>query len=545
MLQGVALAALVVVLAAGSIDTDVYEGGEAREGLVAREMVETGDWILPLWNGTVVPSKPPLFHWLVAAGARATGAGVSERTLRAPSVVLAGVVVLLVFAAGVAWGGPEVGFLAALVLATTPQFIDGAGDGRVDMTLCTAVVGAQVALVESLRRRSRGAPLVLAVCLALAMLAKGPVGPGLVGLTALALAARERRLGPVLGLVRPLPVLIFLVLAGGWYGLAVYHRGWDFVAKQILSENGEALLGGARFPHRSVLFYVPRLFAGGLPWTLLLPWAIVRGWQGPLARRYCVLWAMVVFTFFSLAPLKRGAYLLPLRPAVAMLIGWWLADAARERWPAGRLVPALRAVAIAVCVSSFASAAVATGLARGWVPLGALSDLARAHAVDIDTVIRVLTAGYAQIMVLGSIAAVAAALAARALAGERWMRAAGATAATVACGTLLIVGVLTPARAAQNSVRSFALAVAQRVGPGEPLGLLMGSEEIPFLFYVGRHVPVLGEARRHPPQVGAGYYVLDPNHWDQWDARPGWEEVLRGAHRFSRHRQDLMLVRRR
>src|SRR2546425_750142 len=155
VLAAAALVALAVVLAALPIGSDVYEGGEAREGLVVREMLRTGDWILALWDGSFV-------HALRGAG------------------------------------GPT--------------------------------------------------RLVLALCLALAMLAKGPVGPGLVGLTALVSALANRRLGPALRLVRPLPVLVFLAVAGGWYGLAYHHRGMDFVAKQILSENGEALLGSSRFP---------------------------------------------------------------------------------------------------------------------------------------------------------------------------------------------------------------------------------------------------------------------------------------------------------
>src|SRR5205823_14435150 len=84
VLRGAALVALTVALGARAIDSDVYEGGEAREALVAREMLDTGDWILPLWNGSVVPSKPPLFHWLVTGASRLAGGQVTERTLRAP-----------------------------------------------------------------------------------------------------------------------------------------------------------------------------------------------------------------------------------------------------------------------------------------------------------------------------------------------------------------------------------------------------------------------------------------------------------------------------
>src|SRR5205823_14288268 len=176
VLRGAALVALTVALGARAIDSDVYEGGEAREALVAREMLDTGDWILPLRNGSVVPSKPPLFHWLVASSARLTGGQVTVRTLRAPSVVLGGVVVVVVFLAGLAWGGAEVGTFAALVLVTTPQFLTEASDGRVDMTLTAAVTGAHVAVLQALGVRP-GARLLLALCLPFAMLAQGPIRP--------------------------------------------------------------------------------------------------------------------------------------------------------------------------------------------------------------------------------------------------------------------------------------------------------------------------------------------------------------------------------
>src|SRR2546425_9431489 len=90
VLAAAALVALAVVLAALPIGSDVYEGGEAREGLVVREMLRTGDWILPLWNGSVVPSKPPLFHWLAAGAAPLPRAGGTQHTPRAPPIVLAG-----------------------------------------------------------------------------------------------------------------------------------------------------------------------------------------------------------------------------------------------------------------------------------------------------------------------------------------------------------------------------------------------------------------------------------------------------------------------
>jgi len=541
VLRIAALGALTVVLGARAIDSDVYEGGEAREALVAREMLDTGDWILPLWNGSVVPSKPPLFHWLVASSARLTGGQVTVRTLRAPSVVLAGVVVVVVFLAGFAWGGAEVGTFAALVLVTTPQFLTEASDGRVDMTLTAAVTGAQVAVVQALGVR-RGARLVLALCLAFAMLAKGPIGPGLVGLTALAFAARERQLRPVLGLVRPLPVLLFVVVAGGWYALAYAHRGMDFVAKQILSENGEALLGSSRFPYRSPLYYVAPLVLGGFPWTLVVPWAAARAWGGERPRRYAVVWAATVFIFFSIAPLKRAAYLLPLRPALALVVGWWLAEVAREAEPATRLSGAARTLAHAVTAGALLAAVSAIAVGHGLVSTASIRDVALRYEIDVDAYARTIAARQLEIVALALAAALAGAHAARALGRARWRRATFATAAAVAGVALLALGVFVPARAAQKSIRPFALAVRARLQPTDRLSLFTGEEEIPFIFYVGRRVRL---ASGRPVELAPGYYVLDQERWGAWGRRPGWEEVLRSAHVFSRHRRDLVLVRRR
>ena len=544
ILLGVALAAFAMVIAGGSIDADIYEGSEAREALVAREMIETGDWILPLWNGTVVPSKPPLFHWLVATAARVGGTGVTERTLRAPSVVAAGLVVLLVFFAGRAWAGENAGVLAALVLATSPQFLKEAVNGRVDMTLCAAITGAQLAFVHAMRGGGGGTPLVLAACLALAMMAKGPIGPGLVVLPAAIFALRERRLGAALRLARPLPLLLFVALAGAWYVLAYLHRGPDFVARQVLEENGEALLGADRYPYRSPLYYVAPLLLGGLPWTLVLPWAVARAWRGDPTRRYCLVWAAAGFVFLSLAPLKRVAYLLPLRPALALVIGWWLAEVAHEKAPRRGATTFAVAAAVLVVVAGIGVAASALAVRYGLAPSDQLMALGGRHEVDTAAYLRHVAAAWGEIVALGLAVALAGALAARALARARWSVAALAVAAAVGAGSLLVHGVFAPARAVQKSVRAFALAVRARVPPGEPLALLTSDEEIPFIFYVGRHVPVLGEVRPRAAGLGAGYYVLEQDRWRAWKSPPGWEEVLVGPHLYSRHRRDLMLVRR-
>jgi hypothetical protein len=218
----------------------------------------------------------------------------------------------------------------------------------------------------------------------------------------------------------------------------------------------------------------------------------------------------------------------------------------REAAPAGRLVPGLRGLALATAGIALGGVAFVAALARGWLPTTAVERLVPAGGeVDVETVVGMLRAAGGELFILGTAAALAAIVVMRALGRGQWRRATLSAAAVAICGALLALDVVSPVRGAQKSVRPFALAVRERVPVEAPLALLTADEEIPFLYYVGRVVPVLGDPGRRPPELARGYYVLDQARWDGWETRDGWEEVLRSRHLFSTHRRDLVLVRRR
>ena len=236
----------------------------------------------------------------------------------------------------------------------------------------------------------------------------------------------------------------------------------------------------------------------------------------------------------------------PLRPALALVVGWWLAEAAEEERPAGGWVAVARALAVVAAAGLLALAATAGAVRWGLVPSARLIEQGARHEIDAAMYLRVVAAAWAAIGALGLTGALAAALAARALGRARWREAALATAAAVACTTIVVYGLFVPARAAQKSVKPFAHAVRDRLGPDDRLALLASDEEIPFILHVGRNVPVLAPAGARPrDDVPAGYYVLDQARWRAWGAPAGWEEVLASPHLFSTHRHDLVLVRRR
>ena len=115
-----------------------------------QDIVQRGEWLVPLKRATDIPSKPPLFHWSAALTASLTGR-LDEATIRFPSALYATLGVLTVYFFGQKLLDRQVAFLAAAILATTSVYADQAVSARVDMTLCF-VVTLSLVLFYSLYR---------------------------------------------------------------------------------------------------------------------------------------------------------------------------------------------------------------------------------------------------------------------------------------------------------------------------------------------------------------------------------------------------------
>jgi len=131
--------ALLVVACAllyltGSGEVPFYTRGEPREGLVVREMLQTGDWLVPARPGGDVARKPPLYYW-TAAAATALLPGPPERAMRLPSALLGTAGVLATWAAARRALPPGVALAAGLMLATSFEWTRAATSARVDMAL--------------------------------------------------------------------------------------------------------------------------------------------------------------------------------------------------------------------------------------------------------------------------------------------------------------------------------------------------------------------------------------------------------------------------
>jgi 4-amino-4-deoxy-L-arabinose transferase-like glycosyltransferase len=312
-----------------------YDKAEPREALVVRDIVINGNWIFPLRMGQQIPSKPPLFHWTAAFCSIVWGR-MTEATVRFPSALFATLGVFLVY-----WLGRELydsltGLFAGLILATFNVYQTAGTEARVDMTLAFWLTLSLV-LFYGIYKGVLRTPLwtyAFFFAAGAGVLAKGPVSLVLCALTVVLFLAFKKRWDLLRKLALHPGVILAVLAFSWWYGSALWFGGREFFGVQFLKENFARffLHGEEGTGHQKPIYYfVPYLFTLGLPWTLLLPFSLVDYFQRKRFREdgalFLGIWVAVVFIFFSLSAGKRSPYILPLYPALALIMalgiqGW-------------------------------------------------------------------------------------------------------------------------------------------------------------------------------------------------------------------------------
>jgi 4-amino-4-deoxy-L-arabinose transferase-like glycosyltransferase len=348
-----AIALVIAVLTLHRLGAgDVCTGNEAVEGVFVQQMVEHGHLLFPVENGKVPMYKPPLFHWTAVAIDRVFDIRkVTAANLRLPSALyaIAGALLTMIFAFEIL--GLDVAVLAGLTLAASYQYISQGRFGRVDMALCFFESLSLFAFLWWLPRdpalsgrdarfeSNLPALYLLAAALGLGVLAKGPVGAILPGASILIFMIAERRGRQILTMLDPGAIILGAAIASSWY-LACYFGGrFAFLNRQLDSENVGRFFGslGAMAPW----YYLKPILLNSAPLSLLVSIAAVYALLSPILtpgnsdstsfpdkRRSAVrLFAIFYFAtviFFSIAAYKRRSYLLPVWPATAVILAWWI-----------------------------------------------------------------------------------------------------------------------------------------------------------------------------------------------------------------------------
>ena len=298
---------------------------EAMHAATSKDMVRSGDWITPQYNGENFYDKTPLYNWLAAIAFMLLG--FTEVAARLPAALLGLGCVMLTYWLARSMFAPVAGFLSALVLATSAEYIVLSRAVVHDISLAFCVTLALTLFFVGLKNERHRKPAFLFgyAALGLAVLAKGPVGAALPVMTIGLFLIYKRQLRFLKQMQIGWGLLIFLAVAAPWY-ILISLKNPDYLEYFFLKQNiGNFLSQQSRHP-KPFYYYIPVLMGGLFPWSLFLPLALFRALRAKAALHgdgviFALIWFGVIFIFFSIASSKLGTYILPLFPAAALLVG--------------------------------------------------------------------------------------------------------------------------------------------------------------------------------------------------------------------------------
>ena len=339
----VLLGAALYLTALGS--RDFWAPVEPRYAEIARVMFLKGEWIVPTVNGDLYTDKPIFFFWLVLFFSHVVGA-VNEWTVRLPAALGALGTVLTTYKLGKDFFGPGIGFMAALVLATSVRVVLEAQWAHVDMLFAFFFLLSMLFAARAILREEKRHEMIPAyIFMALATLTKGLIGVALPALILLMFVVVRRDWRLLREARLPWGIPLFLLVAAPWFFLVNQATGgkWlgDFIYLHHVRRFTDPL--GHREPF---YYYFTTLPVDLLPWTVfalpaLFAYKPSRKLFAEPTSLFFTLWFFVIFLFFSLSDSKRDLYLLPLLPVAALFVAVYFDDLMSEKLPLGRLQKSL------------------------------------------------------------------------------------------------------------------------------------------------------------------------------------------------------------
>jgi 4-amino-4-deoxy-L-arabinose transferase-like glycosyltransferase len=352
---------LLLVLVFGALYTfrlGSYPLGNPDEGRyseIPREMVATGDWVTPRLNGVNYFEKPPLVYWMVAISQKLFGEG--EWAQRAVPAFFSLAGILLTYAAARRLHGREAGLASAAVLGSCVLFFVLGHILLLDMAVSVLMSATLFCFILGIREpagpRRRWFFHGLYASAALATLTKGLIGflvTGAVMFLWMLVCDQWRRLRP---LHLPSGIALFLAIAAPWHVLAALHNE-TWVHRYLAYEHFQRFLTPAASRPGKWHYFIWVIIGGLVPWTAMLWPAVREALRGGWAKRreqaegwFLVVWAAFIFLFFTKSQSKLAPYILPIFPALAVLVGAWLARTAAAPDGPARLRPWFRAAGAA------------------------------------------------------------------------------------------------------------------------------------------------------------------------------------------------------
>ncbi len=346
---GLGLIALCLcVLLPGLWQLPPIDRDESRFVQASRQMIESGDFVVPRVQDRPRLNKPPLIYWLQAGSTQViTGGDVSRDAVwmyRVPGVLCTILAVLATWKLGREMMDARAAWLAAALLAICPLVIFDAHQARSDQLLLLTVVLTQWALWRCLREPTMAKAAVVGLAMGVGILAKGPLTPMIAACTACVWLLGKRRIPDARDLLMTaLAGVVALACVLPWVAMVAQQVGWSEYLEIIHRET----LGRSVQPmERSYLppgYHLVLLVALFFPGSLLTGAAVLhalrsktdatgagspsRGFASRMFGRvptsdrelFLLGWVVPSWIIFELVATKLPHYTMPLYPALALL----------------------------------------------------------------------------------------------------------------------------------------------------------------------------------------------------------------------------------
>ena len=293
-----------------------------RYAEVAREMIRSGDWVTPRYNGDVYLDKPPLLFWLIAIPSALYGS-VTPFLARLPSVLSAWVGAVVVFLFGrKLYGRIRDGILSAGILLSSYQYFSQARSAKTDILLCYLILAAFYSfyLGYEAERLQRYCYFGLSFFfMGLGVLTKGPFGFFIPFPVMALFLIKEKKASLLIGREFILGYLILLLVALPWALLFVDRFG--------LKESITLLKATHPLSRQAPFyFYFLEIWGQFAPWSLLLPFLGFYIWRERKTvwhsrESLFLIWFVLLFILLTLFKVRASRYLLPALPPLALMLG--------------------------------------------------------------------------------------------------------------------------------------------------------------------------------------------------------------------------------
>lgn len=298
----------------GLTRTGMLSADEPRYAAIGQAMAASGDWVTPRLWGQAWFEKPALLYWMTAVGFQLHLD--VDMAPRLP-VALASILFLIFYWVYVRREfGECVASYATVFLGTSVGWLAFSRVAVTDLPLAVCFGSAMLLVMGN--PSGWGSTIVAGALLGLAILAKGLV-PLVLFLPAIWYLWRQPwRLAAILGTA--------IAVAAPWYVLVTLRNGTPFLEEFFVKHHFGRFTSGALQHERPFWFYVPVLLAAIFPWTPLLGGLFRRSVYANRREKFLLAWLVFGFVFFSASRNKLPGYLLPLLPALAILLALGLSE---------------------------------------------------------------------------------------------------------------------------------------------------------------------------------------------------------------------------